>query len=79
LRSKAVGWNVGERKPHKGAMRRLWFFEPQAAYWRRSCYWVLNDELAFASLSNQHQFLLHYFKKTIVGAYCAEWLHIAAT
>ena len=31
LRSNAVGWNVGERKPHKGRIARLRFFEPRAA------------------------------------------------
>ena len=30
LRSKAVGWNVGERKHHKGLKARLVFFEPRA-------------------------------------------------
>jgi len=27
----AVGWNVGETKPHKGRIARLRFFEPRAA------------------------------------------------
>ena len=26
-----AGWNVGERKPHKGRIARLRFFEPRAA------------------------------------------------
>ena len=30
LRSKAVGWNVGETKSHKGRIARLRFFEPRA-------------------------------------------------
>ena len=43
LRSKAVGWNVGERKHHKGRKPDWCFPNPEPPNRRRTVYRLLDD------------------------------------
>ena len=48
LRSKAVGWNVGERKHHKGRKPDWCFSNPEPPDRRRSVYRLLDDVNPFS-------------------------------
>ena len=59
LRSKAVGWNVGERKHHKGRKPDWCFSNPEHPNRVRSVYRLLNDRLGHNILA--FLFLLIYY------------------
>ena len=59
LRSKAVGWNVGERKPHK-AEGDCGFLNPEGANSARSAYRLLDDVPC-----SFHNFYHNFFQPTI--------------
>ena len=56
----AVGWNVGERKPHKAACGDCGFSNPEGANSARSAYCLLYAVGAYTIFKNVSYYLFRY-------------------